>query len=201
MKRLMATGVIVVLLQSPASGQMSFTDSLQTFVPAGYELLTLETGDLDADGRTDALLAVRPIGEDTLEADPMPPRRLMVLLRQQDGSFRIAATSDSALYPFGYDANFRDCLTGLQTEKGSFTIEHYGGFATRWGRSTTFRYEPASGNWLLAKDEHTSFAAMHHEDSERTDIFYPYDFGRVDFTQFNIYKGWKHRHRSSKQHR
>jgi hypothetical protein len=73
-------------------------------------------------------------------------------------------------------------------KNGYFSIEHYGGSAERWTRTITFKYSTTDSSWYLHKDGHESFSAVDENAKKTTKIYTVKDFGKVKFTDFDIYK-------------
>src|SRR5262245_46363853 len=69
---------------------------LQAFVPQGHEIFDFAMGDLDGDGRDDAILVARRPDEKDLEDES--PRPLLLLIREVDGRLKQARRSDRIVY-------------------------------------------------------------------------------------------------------
>ena len=119
---------------------------LKSFVPAGYEILGFEYGDLNKDElTTDALIALKVIGKEEAEST----RPLLVLTRQADGSLKQVAQNDYVVYCADCGGVMGDPFQGLVIKDGYFSVEHFGGSRWKWLNVTTFKYDPAIDNWLL----------------------------------------------------
>jgi hypothetical protein len=71
---------------------------MQPFVPQGHEALDFAAGDLDGDGREDAVLILKGPAE-VQEKDDMDARRpLVLLIRQPDGRLKQVRRADRLVY-------------------------------------------------------------------------------------------------------
>ena len=164
--------------------------ALASFVPKGYIAMDTCSGDLNLDAYRDVLLVMRQNGEDSLSklSDSTIKRRLLILTAQEDGSYRLAAQSDNAVYCYTCGGMMGDPFMGLVIKNGYFSIEHYGGSAWRWTRTITFKYSPADSTWCLHKDGHESFNVNDEKEKKTTKIYTVKNFGKVPFDKFDVYK-------------
>lgn len=128
---------------------------LLAFVPKGYDVLDSATGDLDRDGRDDAILVLRKADEADIEEET--PRPLLVLLRQSDGRLKEAGRTDRLVYCYRCGGMMGDPYQDVEAGNGAFTVSHYGGSAWRWSAAYTFAWDAAKKDWLLERDESLSF--------------------------------------------
>jgi len=156
--------------------------------PKGFAVLMQKSGDLNLDGITDYITVYKSTTEEEKSTQEHPVKRKMLLILGRAGkSYKEAASNSNALYAYNYDLNFKDALTDIEISNGKFTIQHYGGFATRWSRSDTFEYVPAKKNWFLVHSTYDTFLAV--DPMQHTEMTYlPKDFGTISFEKFNIYK-------------
>jgi hypothetical protein len=182
-----ACHVPAITCLSNASGNY-FDTNPKAFVPAGYQLLAEENGDLNLDFYPDKILVFSPPGEDSLSTQEKPLLRLLVMLYgTKNKQYEKALQHENLVCYYNYDPNFKDAFTGVGIEKGSFTISHYGGMAERWGRSTTFKFHAAENKWLLESDEFTTFMASDEKNTTSIKTLTHKDFGKVYLEQFSIY--------------
>ena len=132
---------------------------LVPFVPPEHEALDFETGDLDGDDRTDALLILAAPGEAEEQDDTGARRPLLLLIRQADGRLKQARRGDTVVYCRTCGGMMGDPYVGTEVARGRFTVTHYGGSAWRWGNSFTFSYDGARKDWFLDQETSTSFHA------------------------------------------
>lgn len=139
--------------QIPATGA-----SLNSFVPKDWIIFTQATGDLNKDSIADVVMIIQgtdkkkivrneEMGKDTLDLNP---RMLLVLFKQADSSYRMAAkntafmpTPDNLDNPCVSDP--LDETDALTVKKGVFTFcKHYWSSCGSYGTSTedyVFRYQ------------------------------------------------------------
>jgi hypothetical protein len=160
----------------------------EAFVPAGYSLLAEENGDLNLDPYPDKILVLSPQGEDSLSTQEKPLLRLLVILYgTKTKQYEKIMQHENLVCYYNYDPNFKDAFTGVGIEKGSFTLSHYGGMVERWGRSTTFKFNPTDKKWLLESDEFTTFMASDEKNTTSIKTLTQKDFGKVYLELFSIY--------------
>lgn len=158
------------------------------FIPEGYSILFQETCDLNLDSILDKILILNKIGEDSLSTNENPiNREFLILLGQKNKSFKLEMKNSNLIYYYSYDLNFKDAFVNLIVKPGQFSINHYGGFAQRWGRSTTFKYNLSEKNLFLFEDCFYNFDATDPENTTKENILTEKDFGRISFEKFNIY--------------
>jgi hypothetical protein len=134
-------------------------EELAPFVPQGHEALDFAVGDLDGDGRTDAVLILTAAGEVEKQDDMDDKRPLLLLIRQADGRLKQARRSDNVVYCRTCGGAMGDPYAGMDVGPGRFTVKHYGGSASRWANSYTFAYDTARKDWFLDGDTSVSFHA------------------------------------------
>jgi hypothetical protein len=162
--------------------------SIAQFVLQGYTALDTTSGDLNFDQYSDMILVLKKNGEDsTSDVNDHPEKRpLLILLGQQDSTFRLAARNDNAVYCIDCGGMMGDPFLKVGIKRGQFSIEHYGGSAWRWTRTITFKFSPADNYWYLHKDGGESFHAAEPE-KVTTKVQTTKDFGKMRFDKFYIY--------------
>jgi hypothetical protein len=160
------------------------------FVPQGYVPLQAVSGDLNLDRFKDVILVVKH--PDESNQDPglnydQPKRPLLILIGQSDGSYKLAAQSQNAVYCFHCGGVFGDPFEGITIKRGFFSVEHYGGSNWRWTKVITFRYSPADKNWYLHRIGSISY---HTSDPNKmkSRAKTVKNFGKVRFEKFDLYK-------------
>ncbi len=173
------------------SAQDSLTlEKFKPHVPKGYSIHTVMEGNLNLDSRIDAILVLVPNREDSLSTQDHPlSRKFCLLLGKKDGSYRLESQNENVVYPYMYDANFRDAFAGLILEDGMFSVEFYGGTRLRWYRTVSFKYNPKKKDWYLSSDDSGTFDALEEDESLTTEtVLTEKDFGKVPFSEFSLYK-------------
>lgn len=184
--------VFFLLLVKQSDAQGNKPRQMEAFIPKGYFLLKTAKGNLNADKIEDVVLVVGKSNEDSLSSPENPlKRKLFILTGCGNNLYKLAAQNENAVYYYKYDANFTESLVDIRTIKNGFIIDHYGGFARRWGRSTTFKYNSYRKKWVVFEDEYTTFDATDADKILTEKTTTAKDFGLLFFEKFNIYKNWK----------
>lgn len=180
MTRLIVLGLS--LLAADVGDQLP--EELAPFVPPEHEALDFETGDLDGDGRTDAVLILAAPGEAEQQDDMDAKRPLLLLIRQADGRLKQARRGDDLVYCRTCGGMMGDPYVGTEVAKGRFTVTHYGGSAWRWGNSYTFAYDVALKEWFLDQETSTSFHASDPDEGREETILTREELGDVTLEAF-----------------
>lgn len=168
--------IVAVILATLLEGDVP--RDVQPFVEKNTTVLAVERGDLNRDGREDAVLVLEP-------QDPEQPRPLLLLTRDANGALALAKRSDKAVYCRNCGGIMGDPFQGVTVEKGRFTIEHYGGSSWRWSFNLTFAWSRRDRSWQLVRVESTSFHASDPDSEETTVHTPPKNFGLIDVTEFD----------------
>ncbi|WP_343204002.1 hypothetical protein [Luteibacter sp. Sphag1AF] len=126
-------------------------DDLKAFATGGAKILDSQTGDLNADGQTDALLVLDPPSTANHKLGEGPARDVVLLVRDSSGQLKKFASNDRIVPcatcggisgdPFGY----------TRLEPGQFTIVNGGGGREHWADEYTFKYSAEKKDWLIAR--------------------------------------------------
>ena len=162
---------------------------IQDFVLDGYSILDTATGDLNGDAYADKLLLLKKGGEDTSsDVSEHPEKRpLLLLTGQAGGTYKLAARGDNTVLCVDCGGVMGDPYMQLVIKNSYFTAEMAGGSSWRWTRTVTFKYAPSEHNWFLFKDGHESYHSS-EPDKVETKLYTAKDFGKVSFSQFDVYK-------------
>ncbi len=191
MNLLLTQAFLVTLLLSKVYAQINPTEleKAAKFVPNGYSVLRVAQGDLNNDTINDLILVLNKKGEESLSTSEHPvKRKVLVLIAKLDKSYILAAQNENVIYYYNYDPNFKDAFVDLNIKKGMFSIDHYGGFAQRWGRTTTFDYDVSKKKWYLTRDAFETFESTDVEKTTKEKKYTAKDFGKTAFESFDIYK-------------
>lgn len=126
-------------------------DELTFFVPDGTRILEAVFGDLDDDGRPDALLVLDPPKTDTARWVPCPPRDVVLLIRDASGALRKVASNRRIVPGASAGGLAGDPFGYAVVSPGSFTIVNGGGGRMRWWDEFTFSYAADRRDWYLTK--------------------------------------------------
>ena len=152
---------------SPASAQnlKPLPEELRAFFLPGHKALDFDTGDLNADGKPDAVLILKVQGENekAKSYDDSPLRPLLILVRQKDGKLKEVARNDHIVLCAACGGVFGDPYAGITiTKDGVFSVTFYGGSSDRWSKTLVFGWQKTSDKWLLLS-----------EDDSETNVFEP----------------------------
>jgi hypothetical protein len=183
--------LLAILLPIVASAQndpVKIPDELKPFVAKGMIPIAIETGDLNGDGRKDAILIVsKPTRSDgTFDEASMDDRQTLILIRNADGTPALAARNDHVTFCHGCGGVMGDPFAGLAIKGTSFTIDNYGGSNDRWSEEFTFAYSKRDSTWQLVRVEEITFQATDPNHTTRKHIYTPpKDFGLINFADFD----------------
>lgn len=108
--------------------------NLKNFVLKGYDVLDITKGDLNRDAYPDAIMILCKKDEkETSDVIDHPEKRpLLVLIGQADKTYKLAVSSNNAVYCVDCGGQMGDPFTGITIKNGYFSVEHYGGSGLRW---------------------------------------------------------------------
>ena len=154
---------------------------LQRFVEKNTTAIAVERGDLNRDGRSDYILVLERPDEGDVEG----PRSLLILVRNADGSLKLAKRSDKAVYCRECGGMLGDPFQGITIKKDRFVIHHYGGSSWRWTNDFTFAWSRRDQTWQLVRVESRDFHAGDPETEKLIVEKPPRDFGKIDLADFD----------------
>ena len=125
-------------------------DDLHAFAVEGTRILSSQIGDLNSDGRLDALIVLDP--PSTSETAGLGrSREVLLAIRNAEGHLQAAARSDQIVPcercgglagdPFGY----------ARIDKEGFTLVTEGGSREHWSNEYTFKYAAGQLHWTLER--------------------------------------------------
>ncbi|HEY8567188.1 MAG TPA: hypothetical protein VIL65_16945 [Beijerinckiaceae bacterium] len=125
--------------------------SVRAFVPKGWTVEAKAKGDLNRDGRADAVMVlrqtsprnvIRPYSSDPKITLDTNPRMIAVVFAGAAGEPWRLAAENHVLIPRDEEPSLRDTFEdGLSIENGAFRIELQFSADAHWNPSFTFRYE------------------------------------------------------------
>jgi hypothetical protein len=158
---------------------------LAPFVPKDHEALDFATGDLDGDGRADAVLILKGPVEIQEKDDMDAHRPLLLLIRQPDGRLKQVRRTDRLVYCRTCGGMMGDPYVDTVVGAGRFTVSHYGGSAWRWGVDYTFAYDRAARDWFLDREERTNFHAGDPDETREASTLTREQLGDFPIETFN----------------
>lgn len=170
---------------------LSESKIVTSYQKKNYNVLSRAQGTIKSEGSIFVVIVFNKGGEDTLPLGITPPKRITVVLMGKDtSSLNKVIENNNLVYHYNYDLNFKESFTDLNASDCKFSIGHYGGFATRWSRGTTFVYSSTQKAWLFESDEQSTFlsADPENEKAQTENITTAKQTGRLSCASFNIYK-------------
>ncbi|MCX7877270.1 MAG: hypothetical protein N2510_01365 [Ignavibacteria bacterium] len=172
-----------------SEGTKNQPEYLIKFIPDGYSVLDTAEGDLNLDNISDIILVLKQNGEDTLsDSEDKPIKRpLLILIRNLNGELKPERRNDNTVLCYVCGGMIGDPYSGITIKDGFFSVEHFGGSATRWTRIITYKYSSEDNEWYLHKDGTESFNAS-DPTKVKSYMKTTKDFGKIKFEEFNIYE-------------
>lgn len=149
-----------------------------TFVSAGFELLRVERGDLNADGIEDALVvATRSSANPDARS---APRALSIVTSRPDGSYALSATNTELAACATCGGRFGDGLVLTEVKDGVIVVVNEGGSARYgWSNEYTFKLDVDRDRWMLQRYR-AVVSSQPDQKFKRLEQF-PADFGERSF--------------------
>ena len=152
---------------------------LAAFVPAGYFPIGQVSADLNRDGTPDHLLVVQN------KKDEDGARALLIITRGKDGTLKLAARNDKAVFCEKCGGMMGDPYQDPEAAAGRFTVGNNGGSAWRWSTQFGFAWSRRDEAWQLIRVESDSFHTSAPEKAKKTVHTPPKNFGKIDFADFD----------------
>lgn len=162
-------------------------DEVKPFILTGLEVLDYQTGDINKDQRTDAILILKNPLEDSSWEELMP-RPLLVLIRQANGKLKQVIRNDKAIMGRHEGGMFGDPFQSLNLFAGGFSISFYGGSSWRWVYEYEFRWNTGRKQWMLIHENSGSFNAGDMENTMKETEIEAGELGLIPFEKFS-YEG------------
>jgi hypothetical protein len=176
----------------PGLAQGSDVVSISSQVPKRHAIMRTFSGDLNADGRPDALVILRSWDEAT-NGDSLRP--LLIFVRDSTGVLRRVARADHVIAcrncgGVAGDPWRRDHVhpAFVTIRHSVFSISEFAGSGWRGWTRTSFKYEPRDRRWSLLGCRNKVFR-VEHDFPEEDHVSNRNDFGRVWLEEFGNPKG------------
>lgn len=121
--------------------------TVENFVPKGYSIREQKEADFNGDGRPDIVMVIEMSKKDDNQIFGDEPRPLIILFKQQDGTYLLSAKAEDFILCSGCGGVAGDPFMGIEIRKNTFSISHYGGSSTRWSNTHQFRFQ--DNDWYL----------------------------------------------------
>lgn len=126
----------------------------EDFVPKGWRLLGKATGDLNDDGRADAVVVAAHDAESGEPTDVWEEPRLLIIALGEGGRLRLSAVSADVVLCRGCGGVFGDPFEGVLVERGAVVVMHYSGSRNRWAYTDRFRLQDKQWTHIGATEAH-----------------------------------------------
>jgi len=164
----------------------SIPADVRNFILPGYEPLDYIKGDLNADKRSDVILILKQIGEDSLSiSGDESLRPFLLLIRQPDNKLKQVLRNDHVIMCRQCGGVFGDPYADIMTFSGGFSLHFYGGSSWRWAYVYKFSYKPLKKNWYLVNELQSSFQAGDPEATMKDVTISETELGPVPLEKFN----------------
>ena len=161
-------------------------------LPKRHAIMRVVTGNLNMDGRPDALVIARSWDESTNGDTPRP---LLMFLRQPNGNLKRVARADGVIAcrncgglvgdPWRRDHTYPAFVS---IQRGAFSVAEFAGSGWRGWTVKTFRYDPGVARWFLESCRNKVYHVDHIFPVELNTAS-KRDFGSVLLEQFSINRG------------
>lgn len=158
-------------------------DDLHIFAISGNKALASKVGDLNGDGKPDALLVLDPPTTGNEKLGEGPARSVLILIRDANGQLQKVGQNDKLVPCAQCGGIAGDPFSYVQITSNGFTVVTEGGSRQHWSNEYTFAYSAQHGDWLLSglKREVTDQDTGKHKQIDLA----PKDFGVITFANFD----------------
>ena len=181
---------INVLLFSSFSQPVTLPDEAKPFLLKDHEVLDYVIGDLNTDKRADAILILKPLGEDSA-FDKEPLRPFLILIRESNGKLKQVLRNDRVVMCRQCGGVFGDPYQETTISNNGFRISFYGGSSWRWAYQYEFVYRPARNNWYLVLETQSSFHSVDPERTEKETKIKESELGEISIAGFNSQQNYE----------
>lgn len=141
-------------------------DEIKKFILKDYEVMLFEEGDLNNDGRKDAILVLQNKNEYEAGEDSLV-RPFFILLRNNQGDLFEALRNDSLMPKFNYIFFEQDI--SIKTPD-AFELVASGGRRFKWSYRYEFKYKQSDKQWHLISQIETGFDSGEMKDEPTVKI-------------------------------
>ena len=158
-------------------------DDLKAFATGGVKLLDSKTGDLNGDGKLDALLVIDPPTSGNEKLGEGPARTVLLLVRDATGTLQKTAQNDKIVPCAQCGGIAGDPYSYTQLADNGFTIVTEGGSRQHWSNEYTFAYSAEQKDWLL-REVKREVVDQDTGKQKKLDLT-PQQFGVIKFKDFD----------------
>lgn len=162
---------------------VTIPDEIKSFVLRDHEVLDYVTGDLNADKKPDALLLLKPAGEDSTFGEELA-RPFLILIRQSNGQLQQVVRNDKVIMCRQCGGVFGDPYQETTIHDNGFRLSFYGGSSWRWAYQYDFVYRPAKKNWFLVLESQSSFHSGDPETTMKNTLIKEAELGEISIAAF-----------------
>lgn len=117
------------------------------FVPSGDKLVRVVRGDVNGDGRDDAVVVTMP--DDSDPEARFARRTLSIVVADPVGGFAVSSKNAVLAGCKVCGGSMGDGLADVAIKDGSLVVVNEGGVRARWSDRYTFRYDAGTRDWIL----------------------------------------------------
>lgn len=173
------------------------------FVPSDWEILDKQEGDMNNDGKKDAILIIQKmIINDDANTQLDQFRKLIILFQNEINQYQVSSSSSMAIMCRNCGGMLGDPYVSTSILDNSFAIEHYGGSRDRWNYIHVFNWE--NGDWFLvektitiadnllltSRDEYFNYSTGEHNTTYSVPDDYQNDPEITDDAKQEIFTNW-----------
>jgi hypothetical protein len=186
-KLIFIIAILLLPIITAAQDVVTVPDEVKRFVDQGKIPIALETGDINADGRNDFILAISEVvPDDAPYEEGAGERAVIILVREPDGSLKSAGRNDLVAMCKRCGGAFGDPFEGVVINGTRFSVMNYGGSADRWSYTYTFNYSRRDRNWQLVRVDESHFHTLDPERTQKLRVYTPpKHFGLITFADFD----------------
>lgn len=129
-------------------------EKIKSFIPLGYKLLDLVSGDLNEDGFVDFAIVLKNQNEDN-NGDALRP--LLLITGSKHNKLTLRERNDSVVLCKNCGGIFGDPFQSVTIKEGVLSVKHNVGSSWRWGRTISFIYDIALEEFVLNSDIKVSY--------------------------------------------
>ena len=181
--------LVLPLLIAAQNEEIKVPDDVKPFVEKGMVVLGYKSGDLNGDGRKDAVLVLtKPRDENrVIDKDGDENRPTLILVRDVSGKLYLAARNDMVAYCRNCGGIFGDPFEWVKMHRLGFEVANMGGDSDRWIETFWFAYSPRHRAWRLTRVEESAYRAE-PDPKVKTRVHTPKRFGLIKFEKFDPHK-------------